>query len=378
MNPEYLNNTAWFNQLMLSTQNQNPLLFNTKNNWMEKVAGIPGSQSLNLPKFSDGFQDTQTKRTTALWEGSKPLESNKGSVISNIFGSINDKTGSAASGIGSAFDLGKSMFKPLDNVSGASKVLDFGAELAKNFGPYGQIASAAMKGINLLDTALGKNAKSQITAGETAIGRDLDTSIKAGTRFGGLFGKKKRKQADVLTQKYDLSNMQKIGASNQFRQHSLAAQNSTQDIFAKNNQQLFGGVSYNMLAAKKGAKLNFKNIVTNVKRKLQKGGKLEVIEESKNVIPSGVTHGRKHNIELDEITKKGIPVITLEEGGEVVQHAEIEVNEIIFHKDLTKQIEELYAKHEAGDDQAAIEAGKLLVFEILENTDDKTGLIETV
>lgn len=377
MNPEYLNNTAWFNQLMLSTQNQNPLLFNTKNNWMEKVAGIPGSQSLNLPKFSDGFQDTQTKRTTALWEGSKPLESNKGSVISNIFGSINDKTGSVASGIGAAFDLGKSMFKPIDKVSGASKVLDFGAELAKNFGPYGKIASAAMKLVSLGNTALGKNAKSQITAGETAKGRDLKINPNEGLRYDA-FGKNKRLQADKLTQKYDIENMKKIGASNQFKQHSLAAQNSTQDIFAKNNQQLFGGVSYNMLAAKKGAKLNFKNIVTNVKRKLQKGGKLEVIEESKNVIPSGVTHGRKHNIELDEITKKGIPVITLEEGGEVVQHAEIEVNEIIFHKDLTKQIEELYAKHEAGDDQAAIEAGKLLVFEILENTDDKTGLIETV
>jgi hypothetical protein len=42
---------------------------------------------------------------------------------------------------------------------------------------------------------------------------------------------------------------------------------------------------------------------------------------------------------------------------------------------VTKKLEELCAD---GSDEAAIEAGKLLVKEILYNTDDRTGLINTL
>jgi hypothetical protein len=91
-----------------------------------------------------------------------------------------------------------------------------------------------------------------------------------------------------------------------------------------------------------------------------------------NVIPEGALHARKHHMENDEhITKKGIPVVDLD--GK--QQAEIECNEIIFRKEVTKKLEEL-AKD--GSDEAAIEAGKLLATEIIENTDDRTGLIDNV
>ena len=98
-----------------------------------------------------------------------------------------------------------------------------------------------------------------------------------------------------------------------------------------------------------------------------------------NVIPDGALHARKHTIEDEElnksITSKGIPIISKEDGGEVVQHAEIERDEIIFTLEVTKKLEELSKK---GTDEAAIEAGKLLVEEILFNTDDRTGLINTI
>lgn len=68
------------------------------------------------------------------------------------------------------------------------------------------------------------------------------------------------------------------------------------------------------------------------------------------------------------LTQKGIPVI--DNDGE--QQAEIELDEIIFTLEVTKKLEELYKE---GTDEAAIEAGKLLVKEILFNTDDRTGLI---
>lgn len=104
------------------------------------------------------------------------------------------------------------------------------------------------------------------------------------------------------------------------------------------------------------------------------------IEETtqKNVIPEGALHKNKHHMEHAEgLTKKGIPVI--DEDGD--QQAEIELNEIIFTLEVTKKLEELYKKYYSEEhsqkekDEFAIDAGKLLVKEILFNTEDRTGLI---
>lgn len=99
--------------------------------------------------------------------------------------------------------------------------------------------------------------------------------------------------------------------------------------------------------------------------KFAEGGKM-------NVIPEGALHARLHHMDQDGITKKGIPVIT-EENDEIVQHAEIERNEIIFTKEVTTKLERLYRD---GSDEAAIEAGKLIATQIMEYTIDNTGLIE--
>lgn len=106
------------------------------------------------------------------------------------------------------------------------------------------------------------------------------------------------------------------------------------------------------------------------------------IEETtqKNVIPEGALHKNKHHMEHAEgLTKKGIPVI--DEDGE--QQAEIEHSEIIFTLEVTKKLEEYYDifySEESSNkekEQAALDAGKLLVYQILENTEDRTGLIES-
>lgn len=103
-------------------------------------------------------------------------------------------------------------------------------------------------------------------------------------------------------------------------------------------------------------------------QKFQNGGKM-------NVIPDGALHSRLNHMDVDNITKKGIPVITQENGGEITQHAEIEKEEIIFTKEVTDQLEKLY---KIGTDKAAIEAGKLLAIQIIENTQDNTGLMKEV
>ena len=117
------------------------------------------------------------------------------------------------------------------------------------------------------------------------------------------------------------------------------------------------------------------------------GGKTEEsdtpeVEETtqKNVIPEGALHKNKHHMEhADGLTKKGIPVI--DEDGE--QQAEIEHSEIIFTLEVTKKLEEYYKIFYSEEysnkekEQAALDAGRLLVYQILENTEDRTGLIES-
>ena len=101
-----------------------------------------------------------------------------------------------------------------------------------------------------------------------------------------------------------------------------------------------------------------------------------------NVIPEGALHARKNNMEGagEDFTAKGIPVMTAD-GKEQV--AEIEKNEIVFNKEVTDFIEQNYKKFNSDisnteKDELAIKVGKRLVKEILDNTDDRTGLIEEV
>ena len=121
-------------------------------------------------------------------------------------------------------------------------------------------------------------------------------------------------------------------------------------------------------------------------QKLEEGGKTdkpkqepEKVEKTnqKNVIPEGALHAHKHHMEnAEDLTKKGIPVV--DNKGE--QQAEIECNEIIFNLEVTKQLEELHNKYQEATqkekDELAIEAGKLLVYQIMHNTEDRTGLIK--
>lgn len=98
-------------------------------------------------------------------------------------------------------------------------------------------------------------------------------------------------------------------------------------------------------------------------------GDIGKYQDGGSLIPEGALHARKNNMDVPDITKKGIPVV--DNNGE--QQAEIEKNEIIFRKEITDKIEELCKD---GSDEAAIECGKILAKEILENTEDRTGLIE--
>ena len=155
--------------------------------------------------------------------------------------------------------------------------------------------------------------------------------------------------------------------------------NYYQDL-AHQNMNRYAGENYlGYRVGKKGIKLPSVEEVRAIlaKRdinKMQNGG---VIGVDTNILPEGSLHARLNHLDetnpdLEDVTRKGIPVMAVEDGGELNQIAEIENNELILRLEVTKQLEELMKD---GSDEAMIEAGKLLTEEIIENTQDNTGQI---
>lgn len=145
-------------------------------------------------------------------------------------------------------------------------------------------------------------------------------------------------------------------------QRNARYQRSTQYVVGKQGMKLMSIEEINKIlnSRKENSIQEFKN-----------GG---VIGIDSSIIPEGKLHAHKHNLkdanpDLEDVTKKGIPIVTLDEGGELQQVAEIEKEEIIFRKEVTTKLEELYKD---GSDEAMIEAGKLIAEELMTNTDDKT------
>lgn len=167
----------------------------------------------------------------------------------------------------------------------------------------------------------------------------------------------------------------KQAADNAYKNKNILWVDTAQEaeLFTKSGEDNNG----NLYGYKKGWPQFFK-------KKLQNGGTLEYsvielvtpeIESFKqggtiNVIPDGALHAHKNNMGLDNITPKGIPVVD----NDNEQQAEIEREELILIKSVTEKLEELYKKYqESQDDDIAIEAGKLLVEQILHNTQDNTN-----
>lgn len=219
-----------------------------------------------------------------------------------------------------------------------------------------------------------------------------DALTKSGKKYG-LFSRKARNKAN---QQIHNAQMQQSKMSNIADEAQMAFTASNNPLIGLGTQlQLNGGYQQSAVrAGKSGLKMDrefakrvikLSNGKKSKAKKIQEEVRMEEVAGFKNggavnVIPDGALHAHKHHLEdvdgkFEEVTTKGIPVITEEKGGDIKQHAEVEREEIIFNLDVTKQLEKLM---QDGSDEAAIEAGKLLVHEILENTVDNTGLLKTV
>lgn len=193
----------------------------------------------------------------------------------------------------------------------------------------------------------------------------------SGKRF--LFGRRKANkfinEANETNQK-----MQDIATTNTLRKQS----DYGNDIMQQNLNR-YAGTNYMYNAVgKQGMKLmsieQAKLILMMRKNVEQKELQIFANGGAINIIPEGARHSRLNHLDevhddFEDITKKGIPVVTPTENGDLEQVAEVECGEIIFSKSVTEKLEELMKD---GSDEAAIEAGKLLVKEIIKNTDDKT------
>ena len=242
-----------------------------------------------------------------------------------------------------------------------------------------------------------------------------NAAAKAGKKYG-LFSNRARKKANsaIAQAKYDQNLMGDI-ADNASDQR-LAVQSMGEQAGLAYSLMTDGGYNQKYTyAAKHGGLLEWNPVIELEWQpqielnwelpEFKEGGSLEIQEEleqvpefkeggktedsdipeieetsQKNLIPEGALHKNKHHMEHAEgLTKKGIPVV--DDEGE--QQAEIEHSEIIFTLEVTKKLEEYYEifySEESSNkekEQAALNAGKLLVYQILENTEDRTGLIES-
>lgn len=213
-----------------------------------------------------------------------------------------------------------------------------------------------------------------------------DALTKSGKKYGAFSGKARRKANAQIAEAKRQQNL--VSDINQEAQDAFVASNYS-GIGLRNELALSGGYR-NMAVGRNGMKILdaesqwAREVLTKAKirpkEKLEEQPPKFAEGGTVNVIPDGALHAHKHHLEdispeYEQVTSKGIPVVTEEEGGKLKQHAEIERNEIIFRLEVTKKLEELMKD---GSDDAAIEAGKLLAHEIINNTVDNTGLMEVV
>lgn len=201
---------------------------------------------------------------------------------------------------------------------------------------------------------------------------DID---QAGVLGGGkyLFGSKKVANAvQAANRRNEL--LTEMNMTNTMRKQSDYGKD-----LAQQNLNRYAGTNYmDMRMGRKGMKIqNLEEIRELLKNRVVEELDVQKFAEGGSLMPAGKLHKELSHInelgeQYEDLTRKGIPVVTLDEGGEIQQVAEVERDEWIWNLEFTQQIEALWKD---GSEEAMIEAGKLLVEELLRNTDDISGII---
>ena len=351
----------------------------------------PVTSFSNLSTYQSALKAAdKAKGLTGFLGKAGALSKANGSLGKELIKGSGLSIGSAANGVLSIAD--RFIPQAEDKASKITSGVFNGLSTVASFVPgIGTLASVALKGLGSLFGAGVKSVKGN-TANEL-----VDTSSSytgeealASKRFGLLGLRGAKKYAGLVNQR----QIDRDLAANVLQEgkDDLLASNNVQqlqmrDTLSKNGDDWM----YMTRAGKFGMKIKEAKRLSSLYKKksisgepLKEGTTVEFKNGgSINVIPEGALHARKNNLteinpELEGITKKGIPVISKEEGGEMIQHAEIERSEIIFNLETTKKLESLREQYNKSEDKSekdnlAIEAGKLLAQQIMENTIDNTG-----
>ena len=351
------------------------------------------------------------------------------------------KAGEIGGKVGEAADIADSLVRSGNDwapQTGFENTWDKASTIAMKFGPLGKAIGGGMKVAKVVSDLFGsktqdfaKDMATLETVGGSYGGSSAlieDAANKAGKKYG-LFASGARRRANRLIDRARVQQYAMQGIADDAR--DLNSIRSYMDpYYLQYESDMSGGYDQRYMhvaklggtltlnrgtalqnslleSFKKGGTIEFKAEITGTEvydswepvidfdeiSLLKEGGsikqpEIEVIETNtvqKSVIPDGALHKNKHNLDKvgvddKEMTKKGIPVV--DNNGE--QQAEIELNEIIFTLEVTKELEKRYKEYYEDDtkqsrkDELALEAGKLLWKEIIYNTDDRTGLIDTL
>lgn len=344
--------------------------------------------------------------------GSQPGLSTQGA---GIMGTVSKGVGMATDLMTSAIDVDENSSFELEQAAGDA--------LLKSGNPYAMLAGAVVKTNSALNQAMGTNTNtiSKKEASEVGIGgagRVLNNvaGFLANTSMPGLgaaFGKtdsvKMTEQTKSLSNAFagsvddiqtaeGMSEGRYIIGRNKInntireaqRQNdlitSLAVTNTQRKAsdygldLAQQNLNRYAGNNYqNMHIGKHGMKLMS---IEECRRILEARKGVEMFQNggvlSGNILPTGKLHKELHHIEdsnpelAEDLTRKGIPVVAINEDGNFEEVAEIERDEWTLSKELTDKLESLWKD---GSDEAMLECGKLMCEEILFNTRDDNNLL---
>ena len=312
--------------------------------------------------------------------------SEKGAQRAAAVNNIVDSTGAGAMSYFSADKSGNNALQK--KAKTADAIFDGASAAAQAIPVVGTALSLAMQGFQLgMKNLAPKMKKLEVNSsigGSAAFGGLANTvgnqgaDINAYNNAGiGKFTMNKSKMQDAAT---DLRRQQNMGAGILANQSKISAGagNVTNYLNTRNKIDFAGGLP-TVAVGKKGMNTSFlKEFNAKRTQKFKAGGPIEVIPI--NVIVEGKLHSQLNHMEdvVDtNITKKGVPVTAIDrEGGVIEQAAELERDEVIFHLALTNNLEKLAKEN---SEESMIEAGKLLVKEILKNTkDSKSKLLKTI
>ena len=324
--------------------------------------------------ISGGFNSTMN----FMNENSDSLKDLGFGINSFLPSNLSDLTGKQA-GIKGVMDMG---FKAAENIPIAGSFIKMGNTanaLMPDFLAGGtgkdQLVNS-IPGMKLLNFSVGKtkdfglNEQVQSSGYCGSAAQISDAKNDAGKNVGAItamFGNKKK-----LNKKINKAIQTQDKVDDLLTEGNLALDTQAEmadNVALENRFEQSGGWSGSIAVGKKGLKLSDKNCAAQVLKKKD-------TNNEQSFIPGGALHAHRHSLKshdetlADSVTRKGVPVVTFEDGGEIEQHAEIERGEIIFRLEISQKLEELWKD---GSEEAMIEAGKLIAEEVVTNTKDKSG-----